>query len=791
MLKENKIGLTVDEAKQVEKLLGRAPTLTEAIVWGIQGSEHCSYKSSRKFLKTLPVAAPNVMLGVGEDSGIAHFAKDRKGRKYGIIMAHESHNHPSQVVPYEGAATGVGGIVRDVLCMGGRPVATADPLRFGQSDRKLTKQIAKDVIAGIGGYGNPLGVPNIAGDAYFDESFNDNCLVNVVCLGQIREDEIIHSYVPTNAEGWDIIIFGKPTDNSGMGGASFASLELDEADKEANKGAVQEPNPFLERHLVESTMNLIEKLKAGGDLDKVGLKDMGAGGNICATVELVEPAGLGAELDLSRVHTSMENLHPSVIACAETQERFAWICHPSITQTILDHYNKEWDLPHVSVGARASHVGKVKKGNYVVKFGENTLLDASATDITKGLQYDRPYKDPARKFEEPDYETPDLTEMLKKILASENVACRTPIFESYDKVVQGQTVFEPGIADAGLLAPFRNREDVPEIHKVGAALSVDANPRYGLISPYWCSVNAVVESMRNVAAIGATPWAATDCLNFGNPEKPEQMWELVEGIRGIKEALEGVGHISYPGHPLPIISGNVSLYNESKNRHARAGESGQSAPLGAEANATKGSNHSVAPSPIIGMLGRIENIDKAITMELKREGAKLYLLGKRKNELGGSEYYRQMGHLGAFVPKPDFEEVKKQLQVMLKAVDRGALLAAHDISEGGLAACLAEMTFGGRGKCKLSVRVDISRVGELSTDQKLFSQTGGFVVEVALEEEFLSACRGVGLEPILLGETTSSPEFTILENGEPILSIQKQKLLNAWLFGLRTTFTHD
>lgn len=759
VLKENKIGLSLSEAREVEKILGRAPTLTEAIVWGIQGSEHCSYRSSRPFLKTLPTKAPNVMLGVGEDAGIVHFATAQNGKSYGVIMGHESHNHPSQVVPFEGAATGVGGLVRDIIVMGGRAIATADPLRFGDIQKPAAKHIAAGVVSGIAGYGNPLGVPNLAGDTYFDETYNDNCLVNVAVLGALREDEVIHSFVPQNAEGWDIVIVGKPTDNSGMGGAAFASLQLNEADKEANKGAVQEPNPFLERHLAEATYTLFAKLRDAGNLDKVSFKDMGAGGNICATVEQVEPAGFGAEVDLAKVHVSMPNLAPAVIACAETQERLCWICDPSLTEQILAHYNKEWDLPGVSVGARASLVGKVTKGNYVAKYGEQILIDAPASAVTKGLQYNRPYAAPKRSFTEPTFDQPDLAQSFLKLLASENIASRLPIFENYDKVVQGQTVFEPGIADAGLLVPFRNRAEAPELHKVGAALSVDANPRYGRIDPYWCAVNAVVEGMRNVAAIGAMPWCVTDCLNFGNPEKPEQMWELVESIRGMKDALEGVGHLAYENTPLPVISGNVSLYNESPNG-------------------------SVAPSPVIGTLGRIENVDQAITMQFKKAGSSLYLLGDRKDECGGSEYYRQLGHLGANVPKPDFKEARAQLQVMLAAVDQGLVLSSHDISDGGLAVALAEMASGGRGEGQLGFFVDLGSVAPgLRDDKKLFSETGGFVLEIAAGKEtaFEALCAAQSIQPIRLGQIT--PESNCSFMG--LFSLPLAQVKDTWLNGLR------
>lgn len=765
VLKENKIGLTRSEARQVQKMLGRGPTLTEAIIFGIQGSEHCSYRSSKKYLRTLPIEAPNVMLGVGEDAGIVYFAEDREGRNYGIIMGHESHNHPSQVVPYEGAATGVGGMVRDIVVMGGKAVAVADPLRFGQIDKISSRQIAEGVVSGIAGYGNPLGVPVLAGDTYFDESFNDNCLVNVVCLGALREDELIRSYVPKEAEAWDIIVVGKPTDQSGMGGAAFASLQLKEEEKELNKGAVQEPNPFLERHLLESTYHLFKKLRDSGNLKKVSFKDMGAGGNVCATVEQVEPAGLGADIDLAQVHTRVPNLPPPMIACAETQERLCWMCEPSLTPMILDHYNKEWDLPAVSTGARASLVGKVTKGRYKVRYGEKILVDAPAELLTQGLQYNRAVTAPHTHFTEPDFAEPtanDLAQIFLKILASENIASRLPIFENYDKVVQGQTVFEPGIADAGLLVPFRNREEAPELHKIGAALSVDANPRYAKISPYWGGVNAVVEGMRNVAAIGATPWAVTDCLNFANPEKPEQMWELVESIRGIKDALEKVGHLDFPGEPLPVISGNVSLYNES--------------PKG-----------SIAPSPIIGTLGRIVNVDKAVTMELKEVGTKLYLIGERKDELGGSEYYHQLGYLGANVPQPHYEQTRNELRAVIESINQGLVLSAHDISDGGLAVTLVEMMAGGRGNGHWGVSVDLRKAGKLRSDQKFFSETGGFVVEVPkdTEDEFLALCRGLTFEPLWIGKVTEEQQFSVFENAQLLFSLPKEQVVDAWLNGLR------
>ena len=364
-MRENAISLKINEARRVVELIGRNPTLTELHIFNIQWSEHSSYKSSRPILKTLPTKAPNVILGPVEDSGIVELGKI-KGEKYGIVVSHESHNHPSQVVPYEGAATGIGGIIRDVLCMGARVIATADPLRFGNPSKKNknhVKYIANEVINGIAGYSNAVGIPNLAGDVYFNESFDENCLVNVVCLGILKEKDIIHSYAPKNADGYDIIIVGKPTDNSGFGGAAFASLILDEEAKESNRGAVQVPDPFLKNVLIRASYEVFREAKK--QKIKVGFKDLGAGGIMCASSELCADSGYGAEIDLDKVHTSMI-IPDFMIAVSETQERFAWISPKKFTPDILKIYNEDFDLGNVAEGARASVIGKVtKKKDYV------------------------------------------------------------------------------------------------------------------------------------------------------------------------------------------------------------------------------------------------------------------------------------------------------------------------------------------------------------------------------------------------------------------------------------------
>ena len=734
-LDENKIALTLDEARKVQDILGREVTLTEAIIWGIQGSEHCSYRSTRPFLRNLPTQGRHVILGPAEDAGIIEIA-EVNGRKYGIVMAHESHNHPSQVVPYEGAATGIGGITRDVLCMGAKVVATADPLRFGDINRAQTKQIAHGVVAGIEGYGNPIGVPNIAGDVYFNQDYNDNCLVNVVCLGLLAEDEIIHSYAPKGAgEGnYSIITIGKPTDMSGFGGAAFSSLELNEEDKEANKGAVQEPNPFLKKHLFAATYALFAKLKEKNLISKVGFKDMGAGGNVCSSVEQVEPAGYGAIIDLEKIPVAIEGLNPAVIACSETQERLLWIVPPEIEQMVLDHYNIEWDLPDVAKGARAAVIGKViEEDKYVLLYKGEEVCHARPCDITEGLLYDREHTPTEINQTDEGAELSDeqIVDAIKKILAHENVASRKPVYENYDKNVQGITVIEPGHADAGLIAPLLNRPELDghEAQKVGIALSVDANPRYGRISAKHQAALAVVEGMRNVAAVGATPWCITDCLNYGNPEQADQMQEIVDGIEGVGEALRVIGHKINIGEPVPCISGNVSLYNFSKNR-------------------------SIPPSAIIGMLGHMKNYEKAITMDMKDEKSTLYLIGKRKKELGGSVLFDILGKPldAGQLPSLDYDAARSEIFGLIDAIDQGLVLAAHDISDGGMVTALLEMLIIAETELGAELELPTESIG-LTLAEKLFSETGGFVCQIADEhaEEFETLMKAAGATANIIG----------------------------------------
>src|SRR3989338_1460246 len=591
-LKKNAIALSIFEARRVAELIGRNPTMTELYIFNTQWSEHSSYKSSRAILKALlPTQAPNVILGPVEDSGIVELGIIN-GEKYGIVVSHESHNHPSQVVPYEGAATGVGGIIRDVLCMGAKVIATADPLRFGNPNGKnknKVKYIANEVINGIAGYGNAVGIPNLCGDVYFNDSFDENCLVNVVCLGILKEKDVIHSRAPENSEGYDIIVVGKATDNSGFGGAAFASLILDEKDRESNRGAVQVPDPFLKNVVIRASYEVFKEAKKQNVI--LGFKDMGAGGIMCATSELCSDSDYGCVLDLDKVNVSMQDLPPYVIACSETQERFTWISPKNFTKTLMKIYNENFELPNISEGAKAVVIGTVtKEHDYVVKHDGKIICNVPIKAVTKGISYERERKEPIRNFREPKFDEPkDFNELILKVLSNPNIASKAKAYKHYDTNVLGRQVIQTGYADAGLIAPV-------EGSSYGVALKTDCNPKYCRIDPYWGAANAVAESMRNIAAIGAVSVAIPDCLNFGNPEKPEAFWDFYESVRGIVDAAK---HLHQKGttYPVPVISGNVSFYNESATGKA------------------------VDPSPVIACIGIIEDYSKAVTMKIKKENS--------------------------------------------------------------------------------------------------------------------------------------------------------------------------
>ena len=807
LLKKHRIGLAVEEARKICTMLKRDPTLTEATIWGVQGSEHCSYKSSRRFLKTFPTTGKHVILGPGEDSGIVAITDTPKGKRWGLVISHESHNHPSQIVPFEGAATGVGGVVRDVVCMGARVIGALDMLRLGDLQSEESRTIAKEVTRGIAGYGNPLGVPNLGGDTVFDAAYNSNCLVNAAAVGIVHEDEIIHSVVPEEAAkiGYDIIVIGKPTDHSGFGGASFASASMEADKKEQNSGAVQEPNPFLERHLLASTYALFDWLAATKNLHRVSFKDHGAGGNVCATVEQVAGREFGAEIDLEKVHVAIPNLPPEVIGCAETQERLCWVVHPDLTAHILKHYNIDWDLPSVAEGARASVIGKVNgSGIYRLHHKGEIVCEARSVDLTGGLQYIRPTKAVIVERVEPVIECMDnritvascklqnsssatcnlqpatftITEVFNSMLIHPNGCSRETILKHYDKTVIGNTIIEAGEADAGVIMPLQDLSshvqegehpgwELPETdRKIGVALAADGNGRYGRISPYWQGANAAIESMRNVAATGATPRALTDCLNYGNPEIPGHLWALEEGIRGIGDAARGVG-IDHA--PVPIISGNVSLYNSKPDGSA------------------------IDPTAVVCCIGVIPDAHTSVCSTLRSDDSLLYYIGDLRNECGGSLYYQVLESmtgaprdvlLGKNVPQPDFADAGNEMICVAEMIQRGTILSAHDVSDGGLALALFEMTVPQRRRTRI-IGIDINLDAlpkNLRSDTLLFSQSGGFIVEIpqAGKSDFENGCRKAGIISSLLGSTTKSSSLKISREKTVLLEVNLPATHKTW-----------
>ncbi|VVB67569.1 Phosphoribosylformylglycinamidine synthase subunit PurL [uncultured archaeon] len=749
------IGMSVSEARSIAEVLGRDPTLTELFCYDAMWSEHCSYKSSRATLKEfLPTEGPNVVMGPVEDSGIVAIDD-----QWCVVISHESHNHPSQILPNEGAATGIGGIVRDVNCMGATVIATADPLRFGDPfgpKASKVRWVAEGVVDGIWQYGNALGVPNLGGDIVFNESFDDNCLVNVVSLGIVRRDQIIRSRAPPGAseKGYDVILIGKPTDSSGLGGVTFASEALREEDEATNRGAVQIPDPFLKNVLFKANDDLFRLVREANV--EIGFKDLGGGGFTCATSEMGASGGFGMEINLDDMHKASD--FPSeVLSIAETQERFLIISPPELRENILKIYNEDWDLPNVYEGARASVVGRINTGDrFVVRYHGEIVCDVPIQHLTGGIRYQREERARAQCLEEPVTEEPqDYNQVLLRLLRSPNIASREHVYRYYDTEVMGNAVIRPGEADAGLIAPVRTE-------KFGVALAVDSNPFYGRISPYWGGATAAAEAMRNVAAIGATPSTITDCLNYGNPEKPEAFWEFREGVKGLAESCKNLWLKGYENQAMPIVSGNVSFYNES--------------PQG-----------SVDPSPVIACVGIIKDISKAITQDLKAAKDKLFLIGPRFDELGGSEYYRTMfGVTGANVPIVRFDLERDMIYAVIDAIDERLLAAAHDISNGGLACTIMEMALTRPARFGFELELDDTGESGMRTDKLLFSESSGFVLEARPGEEARLAelLRSRHLEPMEIGKVTSKRRIMVKRAGETVADLDLDEARVAWTGGL-------
>ncbi|MCK5131087.1 MAG: phosphoribosylformylglycinamidine synthase subunit PurL [Candidatus Sabulitectum sp.] len=685
------LAMTVEEAEKLAGYVDRMPTPLEFHLFDTMWSEHCSYKSSKSVLNTLPTDSPGVVIGPGEDAGVVSFCH-QDGIEWDLVVAHESHNHPSQVLPVEGAATGVGGIVRDVYCMGARVTGSMDLLRFGDpegSKGEATRGIVRGVVEGIWKYGNALGVPNMGGDTEFHPGYDDNCLVNVVAFGVVPHDRIIHSFVPEEAhkEPYVLVLTGKPTDNTGFGGATFASADLD---GEQGMGSVQVADPFLKRVLSEANQAVLDMLFEKGV--KFGFKDLGAGGIACVTSELAAHGGLGIDVDLDAVPVSIKNLPPEVIACSETQERYGLAVPVSVVDDILSVYNEKFELPRLFPNCRAAVIGRFnsKPVYNVICRGEN-VAETPINYITEGVVYQREECPMDNAAPEPAQRPCDPSKDLTRILTSISGCSRKHIWSYYDSEVQGVTRLRPGEADSCVSVPV-------EGSRAGLAVSGDGNPWYGELDPFLGGAHAVGEAVRNVVATGATPICATDCLNFGNPEDPKAFWQFKQAVAGIAEACNALG-FSGGDYPLPIVSGNVSFYNQSTGGKA------------------------IPPSPIVAVFGKIHDHRKATDIVLRKEGNLVLLIGTRKDELGGSLFYRTcLGHHGGTVPTFRGSLEKRMADWILGVIHDRRAYSVHDISGGGLAVAGAEMALASR---KLGIEFSLD-----SNPVTLFSETPGYLVEV-------------------------------------------------------------
>ena len=713
------LGLPEEEYREISKRLDREPNRVELFLFKVMWSEHCAYKNSRPLLKQLPKEGEAVLQGPGENAGVV-----RIGEGWAVAFKIESHNHPSAVEPFQGAATGVGGIIRDIMSMGARPIALLDSLRFGPVDEARSRYLLRGVVSGIAHYGNAIGVPTVGGDLYFHEGYRENPLVNAMCLGLLREEHLRRSRASL---GRPIYYAGAKTGRDGIGGAAFASRELSE-DKEEDRPAVQVGDPFLGKLLMEATLEAIEK-----DLVE-GVQDMGAAGLTSSLSELAHKSGLGVELDLDRVPTRERDMGPIELLLSESQERMVLVPREG-RERELEEVFKKWGLDCVPVAKTIPEkVFRVLfRGEVVAEVPTEALAEAP-TYVRLGRE------DPEiRKLRE----TPlpplaaDPKEVLPRLLASPNLASREAVYERYDHQVGTRTALVPGKGDAAVLW-------VKGTH-LGVAAKVDQNPRYSRLHPRLGAMHALAEACRNVSVVGAKPLAYTDGLNLGSPETPEGYFELQETIAGLREASEALG--------VPVVSGNVSLYNESGGRR-------------------------IPPTAMVGVVGVLD-IRRRAEMGFRRPGEVILLLGEEKGEFGGSEIlYLLTGLEAGHPPRLDLERERRVQEAIRELIALGLTQTAHDLAEGGLLVALAEMTF----PYGLGATVEVRTPGL----KALFGEAPSRILFTVAKENLKEATfrlEEMGLPYRVLGETGGN-SLTVL-TPEGVLEWGVEELRAAWQKPLR------
>ena len=648
------LGLKPDEYARIVEILGRRPTSSELAMYSVMWSEHCSYKSSKVHLKQFGDKAPKsdaLLVGIGENAGVVDI-----GQGYAVTFKVESHNHPSFVEPYQGAATGIGGIVRDILTMGARPIAVMDPLRFGRADAPDTKRVLPGIVAGIGGYGNCLGLPNIGGEIVFDETYAGNPLVNALCVGVMRHEDI--KLAKASGAGNLVVLFGAKTGGDGIGGVSVLASETFQASGNAKRPSVQVGDPFLEKLLIECSLEIFKE-----DL-VVGIQDLGGAGLSCATSELASAGTGGMHIYLDRVPLRDATLSPEEILMSESQERMCAIVEPSKIERFLEICQK-WDVT-VTV------IGEVTDGTRLhIEWKGDLIVDVPPRTVAHdGPVYQRPFAKPATQdalnAHLPTMARPatgaELAKELLALIASPNMADKSWVTDQYDRYVQGNTVLSQP-EDSGMVR-------IDEKTHLGVALSTDANGRWCRLDPYEGAKLALAEAYRNVATTGAKPLAVTNCLNFGSPEDPNVMWQFERAVTGLADGCLELG--------LPVTGGNVSFYNQT-------------------------GDVAILPTPVIGVLGVIQDVRKRIPSSFQSADEVIVLLGITNEDLAGSEWAHLHGHLGGIPPRANLPHEARLANLMLDIAKYDIATAAHDLSEGGLAIALAEMAL--RKKIGATVRL--------------------------------------------------------------------------------------
>ena len=721
-----KHGLSTSEYARLLEIMGRPPTFTELGIFSVMWSEHCSYKSSRFWLKQLPTSGPQVIQGPGENAGIVDL-----GDGDAAVFKMESHNHPSYIEPYQGAATGVGGIMRDVFTMGARPIANLNALRFGEPDHPKTRHLLAGVISGIGGYGNCVGVPTVAGECNFDPGYNGNILVNAMCVGLARTDKIFYS--AAKGVGLPVIYVGSKTGRDGIHGATMASAEFDDQ-TDAKRPTVQVGDPFTEKLLIEACLELM-----GKDVI-IAIQDMGAAGLTSSSCEMADKGGVGIELDLDHVPQRETGMSAYEMLLSESQERMVVVLKPG-AEAEAEAIFRKWGLDFAVIGHTTD------SGRMVIRHKGRTEVDIPVAELADSAPlYERPYVRPespgliiAEWVRKPD----SILSALKTMMASPHLASRRWIWEQYDHMVMGDTVQRPG-GDAAVVRVHASRK--------GIAVTCDCTPRYVAADPAMGSKQAVVESWRNLTSVGADPLAITDNMNFGNPERSEIMGQFVAAIEGIKEACEALS--------FPVVSGNVSLYNETNGE-------------------------AIPPTPAIGALGLIPDIAKMADMALKSEDDVLLVIGSELGHLGQSLYQQIIaGKLEGAPPPVDLGTELKAGTLVRSLIREGRATAVHDLSDGGLLVALAEMALAGNKGIKL-----FTYEGRLPDHAAWFGEDQGrYVVAVAPgEAEAITArARLLGLGVRVIGHVQAGGDAAggnrIELPGEPALRLDELRAVHeAWL----------